>query len=60
MHGYLRFKFALTMPCPVVMPYDEAAWSELRDVRATPVSVSLDILTSVHARWVALLRTMKP
>jgi len=59
MNGYLRIKFALTQDDPTVMAYDEDAWAKLSDVRATPVETSLALLDAVHARWVALLRSLK-
>jgi hypothetical protein len=59
MNAYIRLKLALTEPAPVIKPYDEAAWAELIDTTSVPIDVSLDLLESVHRRWVALLRAMK-
>jgi hypothetical protein len=58
MNAYIRFKLALTEDTPTIKPYEEARWAELPDVRATPVSVSLDLLDALHRRWVSLLRGM--
>ena len=58
-NSYIRFKLALTEDWPIIKPYDEASWAELVDSRSLPVSTSLDLLTALHARWVALLRTLK-
>src|SRR5580698_6307896 len=58
MNAYIRFKLALTEDEPTIKPYDEAAWAETADVRATPVAVSLSLLESLHQRWVALLQAM--
>ena len=44
---------------PTIKPYDEKAWAKLADARM-PVEVSLALLDSVHARWVALCRDLKP
>ena len=60
MNAYIRFKLALTENCPTIKPYDEAAWARLKDVELTPVEVSLNLLDSIHSRWVTLLNTMKP
>ena len=60
MNGYIRVKFALTQSEPQVMGYDEDAWAKLGDTRATPVDASLGLLDGIHARWVALLRSLKP
>ena len=53
---YSRFRLALTEDNPTVRPFDEAAWAELPDVAATPITVSLALLESVHSRWVILLQ----
>lgn len=55
---YVRFRWALTEEHPTIKAYDEARWAELPDAREAPVSLSLDLLTAVHARWVALLERM--
>ena len=55
MNCYFRFRLALTEDNPTVRPYDEAAWAELPDVAATPITVSLSLLESLHSRWVTLL-----
>jgi uncharacterized damage-inducible protein DinB len=56
MNAYTRFRLALTEDNPTIKPYDEAAWSELPDVRALPIGVSLDLLAAMHERLVHLLR----
>ncbi len=56
LNAYVRFKLALTEDTPTVRPYDEAAWAELPDVAATPVTVSLALLEALHTRWGVLLR----
>ena len=56
MNCYFRFRLALTQDSPTVRPYDEAAWAELPDVAATPITVSLSSLEALHTRWVILLR----
>lgn len=52
---YCRYKLALTEDNPTIRPYDEAAWAELPDAAATPITVSLELLTALHSRWVTLL-----
>jgi uncharacterized damage-inducible protein DinB len=56
MNAYTRFRLALTEDNPTIKPYDEAAWSELPDVLAMPIGVSLDLLDAMHQRLVHLLR----
>ncbi|ACO46840.1 YfiT family bacillithiol transferase [Deinococcus deserti] len=54
LNAYVRTKLALTEDNPGVRPYDETLWAELPDARL-PVGVSLDLLESLHRRWVASL-----
>ena len=55
LNAYVRFRLALTEDNPTIRPYDEAAWAELPDVAATPITVSLSLLESLHSRWLTLL-----
>jgi uncharacterized damage-inducible protein DinB len=57
-NAYCRFKLALTEDEPTIKPYQEAKWAELLDSQQVPIEVSLDLLGSLHQRWVALLRSM--
>lgn len=58
LNAYLRCKWALTEDEPRIKPYDEKGWAELADSRTLPVGPSLDLLAALHARWVALLRSL--
>ena len=58
LNAYTRFKLALTEDEPTIKPYDEAAWAELPDSEKVPTDVSLDLLESLHVRWVTLLRSL--
>lgn len=60
LNAYVRYKLALTEDNPTIKPYKEAAWAELADSRVTPIDVSLALVDSLHARWVVLLRSLKP
>ena len=55
LNAYVRFRLALTEDNPTISPYNEAAWAELPDGAATPITVSLSLLESLHTRWVTLL-----
>ena len=57
-NAYIRFKLALTEYEPTIKPYKEDMWARLPDTANTPVEVSLQLLSALHARWVALLRGM--
>lgn len=57
-NAYTRFKLALTEDEPTIKAYDEAKWAELSDSQRVPIDVSLDLLDSLHMRWVSLMRGM--
>jgi uncharacterized damage-inducible protein DinB len=57
MNAYIRVKLALTEDWPTIKPYDEAAWAKLHDV-AAPIEWSLELIESLHARWVMLLQSL--
>jgi len=59
-NAYTRIKLALTEDVPVIRPYEEARWAELPDGRAGPIELSLNLLESLHHRWVLLLRQLTP
>jgi hypothetical protein len=59
-NSYVRFHLAVTEPEPTIKPYDETKWAELTDARSAPVELSLRLLESLHARWVAFLRNLTP
>ena len=60
LNAYTRFKLALTEEEPTIKPYIESRWAELTDTKNTPVEISLNLLDSLHVRWVNLLRPLKP
>jgi uncharacterized damage-inducible protein DinB len=60
LNWYVRLKLALTEQKPVIKPFDQDAWTGLPDARTLPPEVSVNLLESVHARLVAVLRALKP
>jgi len=60
LNGYVRFRLALTEEAPAIKPYDEKRWAALSDAQTAPVDVSLELLESLHRRWVLLLRSLGP
>lgn len=60
LNSYVRFRLALTEEKPTIKPYDESRWAELADARTAPIEISLAFLESLHARWILLLRSLKP
>ncbi|MEX0648957.1 MAG: putative metal-dependent hydrolase [Balneolaceae bacterium] len=60
LNSYIRFKWALTEDEPVIKVYEQERWADLQDYKLTPVQISLDFLSSLHAKWVILLRSLSP
>lgn len=56
--AFTRVRLALTEDWPEVRAYDEKAFAQLADVQA-PLEWSLEMIESVHARWVMLLQSLK-
>lgn len=59
MNAYMRFKWGLTEDSPAIKTYEEKDWAKTPETNA-PIAFSLDLLTSLHQRWVTLLRGMDP
>lgn len=59
MNSYIRFKLALTEETPTIRPYYEDRWAVLPDYQAD-IKPSLTLLTGLHVKWVALLRSLVP
>ena len=58
LNAYTRFRLALTEDNPLIKGYDEARWAELSDAKTDPIEPSLALLDALHARWVALMRSL--
>ena len=58
MNAFIRVRLALTEDWPTIKPYDEKAWAALRDSTGAPVGWSLDLIESLHARWVMMLDSL--
>jgi hypothetical protein len=59
-NSYIRFKLALTEDNPVIKPYYEERWAMLPDSTGFPVKGSIDLLRTLHARWVYVLKSITP
>ncbi|ESU29881.1 metal-dependent hydrolase [Flavobacterium limnosediminis JC2902] len=55
MNALIRVKLALTEDAPVIRPYEEALWAELKDSLRDDIQPSLKIIEGVHERWSQLL-----
>lgn len=58
LHTYCRFKWALTEQDPIVKPYFEDLWAELPDNELIPITLSLQMIDTLHQRWVILMESM--
>lgn len=59
LNSYIRFKWALTEDSPIIKAYQEADWANLLDYEITPIEISLNLLKSLHQRWVILLKNLE-
>lgn len=57
-NSFVRFKLALTEDEPTIKAYDEKRWAETVEATEAPLEVSLDLLESLHKRWVFLLESL--
>ena len=57
MNAFIRMRLALTEDWPTIKPYDEKAFATLHDSTA-PVEWSLELIESLHARWVMMLQSL--
>ena len=57
-NSFVRFKLALTEDVPAIKPYFEDRWAELSDSLSNDISDSIQILNSLHNKWVLLLRSL--
>ena len=60
MNAYVRHKLTATEDNPTIKPYEEALWADLADGKAAPVAVSVQLLETLHSRWVTFLKSLKP
>jgi uncharacterized damage-inducible protein DinB len=59
MNAFLRLRLALTEDWPTIKPYNEKAWALLPDSTGAPAGWSLDLIESLHARWVMVLDSLR-
>jgi DinB superfamily len=57
MNAVMRVRMALTEDWPTIFEYDEKVWATMHDYRG-PVEWSLELIESLHARWVMLLQSL--
>lgn len=60
LNAYMRFKLAITEDNPTIKPYEEALWAECAEAKYGAVKDSVELLDSLHRRWVSFLKTLSP
>jgi hypothetical protein len=58
-NAYIRVKWMLTEETPVIKAYNEKLWAETGETATDPV-LSILLIKALHAKWVALLKTLTP
>lgn len=58
MNAFIRMKLALSEDVPIIKPYHEGLWAEMKDSTDVPAEESLFILSSLHRRWAVLFRSL--
>lgn len=58
MNAYVRLKWALTEPTPIIKAYDEKAWAETPETKLDP-ALSISLLKAHHIKWASLLRLLR-
>jgi hypothetical protein len=59
MNMLIRFKHALTLDNPTIMPYNQNVWANMADYATAPIESSILIFEGVQQRFSALLKIMK-
>ena len=57
-NAYSRIRHALAGDWPTIYAYSEAKWAQLADAKSAPLSLSLEMIDGIHARWVLLLNSL--
>jgi len=59
MNAFVRLKLMLTENAPGLKNYQQELWAELPDANNPYIETSLSLLKGLHARWSALLDSLK-
>lgn len=59
LNAYCRFKLGMTEELPAIRPYFENLWAQTEDGLHGHPDLSIDLLKSLHFRWVYFLRSLK-
>jgi uncharacterized damage-inducible protein DinB len=56
LNSFIRFKMGLTEDVPTICVYNQDRWATTSEI-SLPIEVSVELLTALHLRWTALMRT---
>jgi len=59
MNALIRFKLALTEKETTIRPYFEDRWANLIDSQNDDISISIQMIYGIHAKWVQVLNNLK-
>ncbi len=59
MNSYIRIKWTLTEPTPLIKAYDETTWALTPETKLGP-EISINFLKALHVKWVALMKGLSP
>ncbi len=59
MNAYIRIKWTITEPTPLIKAYDEKAWAETPETKLAP-DISLAFLKALHVKMATLMRRLSP
>ncbi|MCX2573782.1 YfiT family bacillithiol transferase [Pedobacter sandarakinus] len=58
MNAYIRSKLIVTEDHPTIRPYNEALWAETKEAKTGDIQMSVELLKSIHNRWVMFLKNL--
>ena len=58
LNSIIRFKWTLTEDTPTIKAYFEDRWAELPDSQDDDLTLSLNLIDSLHSKWVRILRSL--
>jgi hypothetical protein len=58
LNAYIRFKWTLTEDRPTIKAYHEDRWATLEDAKDADIEMSLNLIESLHRRWVYMLKSL--
>lgn len=57
-NAYIRIKLSLTEDKPIIKPYDQDTWADLKDSLELPIDCSLQLIENIHYRMVHIIKSV--